>query len=187
MRVRIRRFARLVPTRNGWAGRSQLGTRCGFPCSSWHPLRLHRALPTHGLPKQNGQCNTPFETQTRPTPPMVRAFAAPATTMPSADFRTCGPNTSDVLRHEFATRSRSPVISSTAFHAQPPDLPPAAWMDAGFAALCPLTGCRRPPHPVLVHRLAPLLHAAFRPRLAVTPLRFAITSPLQIVKRTFTS
>ena len=30
---------------------------------------------------------------------------------------------------------------------------------------------------VLVHRLASLLHASFRPRLATTPLRFAITSP----------
>jgi hypothetical protein len=32
-------------------------------------------------------------------------------------------------------------------------------------------------HPVLVHRLAPLLHASFRPYLAVQPLRFTITSP----------
>jgi len=31
--------------------------------------------------------------------------------------------------------------------------------------------------PVLVHRLVRLLHASFRPRLATTPLRFAITSP----------
>ena len=31
--------------------------------------------------------------------------------------------------------------------------------------------------PVLVHRLACLLHASFRPRLAAKPLRFAITSP----------
>jgi hypothetical protein len=32
-------------------------------------------------------------------------------------------------------------------------------------------------HPVLVHRLASLLHASFRPHLAARPLRFAITSP----------
>jgi len=32
-------------------------------------------------------------------------------------------------------------------------------------------------HPVLVHRLAPLLRASFRPRLATTPLRFANSSP----------
>src|SRR5215469_6132225 len=32
--------------------------------------------------------------------------------------------------------------------------------------------------PVLVHWLAHLLHASFRARLATTPLRFAITSPL---------
>src|SRR6516162_8498584 len=31
--------------------------------------------------------------------------------------------------------------------------------------------------PVLVHRLARLLHASFRPRLTATPLRFATTSP----------
>ena len=32
-------------------------------------------------------------------------------------------------------------------------------------------------YPVLVHRLAPLLHASFRPRPATTPLRFANPSP----------
>ena len=32
-------------------------------------------------------------------------------------------------------------------------------------------------YPVLVHRLVRLLHASFRPRLATTPLRFAMTSP----------
>ena len=32
-------------------------------------------------------------------------------------------------------------------------------------------------YPVLVHRLASLLHASFRPRLATKSLRFAITSP----------
>src|SRR5512133_2894920 len=67
--------------------------------------------------------------------------------------------------------------SSTAFGAQPPDLPPATLMDVGFAVRCPLARCRRPHHPVLVHRLAPLLHASFRLRLTTTPLRFAITSP----------
>src|ERR1039457_3298673 len=32
-------------------------------------------------------------------------------------------------------------------------------------------------YPVFVHRLALLLHASFRPRLATTPLRFANPSP----------
>ena len=39
-------------------------------------------------------------------------------------------------------------------------------MDVGFAVICPLARRRRPHHPVFVHRLAPLLHASFRPRLA---------------------
>ena len=47
----------------------------------------------------------------------------------------------------------------------------------GFAIVCPLAQRRLPPIPVLVHRLAPLLHASFRPRLATTPLRFANPSP----------
>src|SRR6266487_3583229 len=71
------------------------------------------------------------------------------------------------------THSRSPAISSTAFHAQPPDLPPVLLMDMGFAISCSLARHRRPHHPVLVHRLACLLHASFRPHLTVTPLRFA--------------
>src|ERR1700730_5800424 len=50
-------------------------------------------------------------------------------------------------------------------------------MEMSFAIRCPLAPHRRPHYPVLVHRLAPLLHASFRPRLATTSLRFAITSP----------
>src|SRR6266536_6491509 len=71
----------------------------------------------------------------------------------------------------------SPEVSSTAFDAQPPDLPPVCLVDAGFAVLCQLAPHRRPHHPVLVHRLAPLIHASFRPRLAPTPLRFSSPSP----------
>jgi hypothetical protein len=96
--------------------------------------------------------------------------------MPAADFclaiKGCSPFSPDS-----GTRRRPPEVSSTAFNAQPPDLPPAALMDVGFAAFGPLARCRRPLPPVLVHRLAPLLHASFRPRLTTTPLRFAITSP----------
>src|SRR5437667_7583848 len=71
----------------------------------------------------------------------------------------------------------SPEVSSTAFDAQPPDLPPMCLVDAGFAVVCQLAPHRRPHHPVLVHRLAPLIHASFRLRLATTPLRFSSPSP----------
>src|SRR5208282_4628626 len=97
--------------------------------------------------------------------------------MPAADFCNAVRANRFALSHDSVTRRRPPEVSSTAFDAQPPDLPPAALMDGGFAAFSPLARCRRPLHPVLVHRLAPLLHASFRPRLATTPLRFAITSP----------
>src|SRR5713226_3155883 len=83
--------------------------------------------------------------------------------MPSADFcHTIRMNYS-TLSHVSVTCSRSPEVSSTAFSAQPPDLPPATLMEVGFAAFGPLARCRRPHHPVFVHRLAPLFHASFRP------------------------
>src|SRR5437667_11624715 len=72
---------------------------------------------------------------------------------------------------------RAPEVSSTAFDAQPPDLPPVCLVDTGFAVICQLAPHRRPHHPVLVHRLAPLIHASFRPRLGTTPLRFSSPSP----------
>src|SRR5690348_13935629 len=50
-------------------------------------------------------------------------------------------------------------------------------MDRGFAAICQFARTLPASHPVFVHRLASLLHASFRPHLAVRPLRFAITSP----------
>jgi hypothetical protein len=50
-------------------------------------------------------------------------------------------------------------------------------MDMGFAISLPARPAPYASDPVLVHRLVRLLHASFRPRLATTPLRFAITSP----------
>src|ERR1035441_10446414 len=97
--------------------------------------------------------------------------------MPSADSCRAVRVSHFTLSHGSVTRSRSPEVSSTAFSVQPPDLPPAPLMDMGFAILCSLAPCRRPHHPVLVHRLTPLLHASFRPHLTMTPLRFANPSP----------
>ena len=117
--------------------------------------------------------------------PSVWAFVACATTMPAADFCVAVRVNRFTLSHDSVTRRRPPEVSSTAFSAQPPDLPPADLMDVGFAVFCPLARCCRPHHPVFVHRLAPLLHASFRPRLATTPLRFAMTSPPSGCQRDF--
>ena len=48
------------------------------------------------------------------------------------------------LGHDSLTCRRSPEVSSTAFDAQPPDLPPVSLMDMGFAIICPLARHRRP-------------------------------------------
>ena len=149
-------------------------------------MRLHRALPAQGPPKRVGSCNTLIETPALLTLPIVRAFLTRVSNTPSADFCHAVKTPHDAFSHESVTHSRSPVISSTAFHAQPPDLPPVSLMDTGFAIIGSLARHRRPHHPVLVHRLACLLHASFRPHLAVTPLRFANPSPPSGWERTFT-
>src|SRR6266404_1458373 len=75
------------------------------------------------------------------------------------------------------TQRRPPKVRSTAFTARPPDLPPQPSMTVDFAISCSLVRPGRPRYPVFVHRAAALLHAFFRPHLAMTPLRFANPSP----------
>ena len=64
-----------------------------------------------------------------------------------------------------------------AFAARPSDLPPRPLMVMDFAISSSLVRPGRPRYPVFVHRAAALLHAFFRPHLAMTPLRFANPSP----------
>jgi len=98
-------------------------------------------------------------------------------TMPSADFCTAVRSPYDDLSLVAETQRRSPEVRSTAFTARPPDLPPRSLMTVDFAISCSLVRPGRPRYPVFVHRAAALLHASFRPHLAVTPLRFANPSP----------
>src|SRR6516225_11093229 len=108
----------------------------------------------------------------------VRAFGgAPPPTMPSADFCTAVRPPYGDLSPVAETRRRPPEVRPTAFTARPPDLPPRSSMTMDFAIIGSLVRPGRPRYPVLVHRVAALLHASFRPRLAATPLRFANPSP----------
>jgi hypothetical protein len=104
----------------------------------------------------------------------LRRIAPP--TMPSADFCAAVRSPCDDLSPK-GTQRRSPEVRSTAFAARPPDLPPRSLMAVDFAIHCSLVRSGRPRYPVLVHRAATLLHASFRPHLAMTPLRFANPSP----------
>jgi hypothetical protein len=97
--------------------------------------------------------------------------------MPAADSRPTIKMDCSTLSHDALTCDGSAEVSATAFAAQPPDLPPLCLVDMGFAVVCQLAPHRRPPPPVLVHRLALLIHASFTPRLATTPLRFSSPSP----------
>ena len=97
--------------------------------------------------------------------------------MPSADF--CRP-----LRIDYSILSPASRTERQISRGKFDCLPHAT---AGFTTsaldgygLCGRVPARPAPYafyPVLVHRLVRLLHASFRPRLATTPLRFAITSP----------
>jgi len=56
--------------------------------------------------------------------------------MPSADFCAVFRTDRSAPSHDSVTRRRSPEVSSTAFDAQPPDLPPVSLMDTGFVVIC---------------------------------------------------
>ena len=97
--------------------------------------------------------------------------------MPSADFCAAVRPPYDGLSPESRTQRRPPEVRSTAFTARPPNLPPRSLMTVDFAITCSLVRPGRPRYPVFVHQAAALLHASFRPHLAMTPLRFTNPSP----------
>ena len=68
----------------------------------------------------------------------------PEPTLPFADFCDTVKVNCFTHSHESVTCHRSPEVSSTAFDAQPPDLPPVSLMDMGFAITCSLARPRRP-------------------------------------------
>ena len=116
-----------------------------------------------------------------PCPSVLPSFRPSAElvppTMPSADFCAAVRPPCDDLSPDLRTQHRSFEVRSTAFAARPPNLPPRPLMVVDFAIGFLLVRPGRPRYPVLVHRVAALLHASFRPRLAATPLRFANPSP----------
>jgi len=65
-------------------------------------------------------------------------------TLPFADFCDTVEVNLFLSSHDFVTCRRSPQVSSTAFDAQPPDLPPVSLMDMGFAIICSLARHPRP-------------------------------------------
>jgi hypothetical protein len=97
---------------------------------------------------------------------------------PSADF--CRPVRTDcpALSRDSTTNGRSPEVSSTAFRTQPPNLQPVPLMDMDFAVIGQLVRHRMPHIRFLFigPYVCSTLLSVFRPRLATTPLRFAITS-----------
>jgi hypothetical protein len=107
--------------------------------------------------------------------------------MPAADSCDAVRVNHFTFSHGSVTRRRSPEVSSTAFRAPPPDLPPALLMDMGFAVMCPLAQRRRPHYLVLVHRLAPLLHASSDSASRRRPCASLSLLLHQDVKRTCTS
>ena len=98
--------------------------------------------------RRDGRRNSPYDPRML-WKVLVHAYASGVfltrvSTTPAADFcRTVRADLS-TLSYDSVTCSRSPEVSSTAFHAPPPNLPPAPLMDVGFAITCPLARHRRP-------------------------------------------
>jgi hypothetical protein len=85
--------------------------------------------------------------------------------MPSADFCPLIGLSRDRPSLEFETAGRSPEVSLTAFHAQPPNLRFAPLMDADFAISCWLVRRLR-----LISGFCPSARV-FAPRFLQTPSR----------------
>src|SRR5215467_3511694 len=86
------------------------------------------------------------------------------------------------------TCRRSPEVSSTAFDAQPPDLPPVRLMNMGFVVVCRFARPRRPHIRFLFigsHLCSALLSGPASRRVLFSPLRFAMTSPSSGCQRDF--
>ena len=97
--------------------------------------------------------------------------------MPSADF--CCPVKVDCSTFSPDFRDRQQTSRGRFDHLQraTAGFTYGALDGYGLRDLSPARPTPYASYPDFVHRLAPLLHASFRPRLATTPLRFAITSP----------
>jgi len=92
--------------------------------------------------------------------------------MPSADFCaeiTALANRSVPLRDTTQT-SRG---KSSRLHRAPAEFTSTALDDYGLRDHLPARPAAQASYPVLVHRVAALLRASFRPCLATSPLRFA--------------
>jgi len=101
----------------------------------------------------------------------------PMPIMPSADF--C-----DAVREPRDSLSPEPQDTPQISRGKLDRLPrttagstPRTFDGCGLRDHLPARPVRNASYPVLVHRLAHLLHASFRPHLAATPLRFANPSP----------
>jgi len=68
----------------------------------------------------------------------VRAFTGYPATTPSADFYRPVRTDRSILSRDCTANGRSPEVSPTAFHTQPPDLQPVCLMNMDFVVVCPL-------------------------------------------------
>ena len=112
----------------------------------------------------------------------VWAFTTRVANMPAADFCCEIKAPCDAFSHDFATHSKSPEVSSTAFRMQPPNLQPVPLMDMDFVVNGQLVQHRMPLIRFLyigsyVCSALPSGPCAKAKSLTTTPLRFAMTSP----------
>jgi hypothetical protein len=109
------------------------------------PFRLHRVLNLQNSAEADWLAQCRRECDVLPLALAVWASLTRVNTSPAAD-RCCRISVnSSAFRHESATCSRSPAISSTACDTRPPDLAPASLMDTNFAIVCSPVRRRGPP------------------------------------------
>ena len=140
------------------------------------PFGLHPIRPWQAPPKRIGWRMAFHESRALLPTITVRAFIRCRTNMPSADFCCEIKAPWDAFSHDSATHSDLRGKFDCLPHATAKFTTSAF---DGYRLRChwPFRPAPYASDPLLVHRLVRLLHASFRPRLATTPLRFAMTSP----------
>ena len=144
----------------------------GLRCSGLHPSPpAPRPVPLDILPLG------PHERADLLTLSVVRAFVGKPTTMPSADFCAAIAALTGTLSPGIPDTAQTSRGKTDRLHRTPAESTAPALDGYGLRGCRPARPAGSASYPVLVHRVAVLLHASFRPRLATTPLRFANPSP----------
>ena len=150
---------------------------CGFRYLGLRRSGLHPSLRLQGQFQLDIPPLGPHERTVLLTLSAFGPSSAKPTTMPSADFCAAITGLAVPLSPGLPDTTQTSRGKTDRLHRTPAGFTTPALDGYGLRDHWLARPAGQASYPVLVHRVAALLHASFRPRLATTPLRFAHPSP----------